>query len=347
LEACPCYSPDPVISLPPIVPMKYQKPPNHINLSLNWELDPEYDGFFQKGARDKKIYFSPAICDEEFIIPNFRYLFKESIYRHPNQYWSEIVAFRISSSFHVTVPPAFAATTKDPETGDLVCGTLIEWFYDTESRLFLEYKEAGDFLSIGMPTFDRKTGSDHNFQDNFELLSFLSKHKKFILSKNWIRDFLSMFLFDIVIGNTDRHQDNWGVIIEKYDRGHSKITLSPAYDNGTSLGYEIVDSKLSQFTNPSKRLAYINKGKHHMRKYLGGNRFGHFEIIKELITKSPSTKHFLADFFDIDFTIIRDSVMELTSFTSPVPLKPERAEFMLSLSKDRITLAVNTISDNS
>lgn len=140
-----------------IIEMKHQDPPNLIDLSCNWEPDAEYDGFFQKGARSKSIYHSPDSCDEGYIIPRFRYLFKESIDRHPVQYWSEIVAYRISPYFHVNVPPSFAATKIDNDNGEQICGALIEWFYDTNSPTFIEYKEGGDFLSDIMPEFDRKT----------------------------------------------------------------------------------------------------------------------------------------------------------------------------------------------
>jgi hypothetical protein len=156
---------------------KYQEPPNHIDLSSNWEPDPEYDGFFPKGARAKSIYYSQESPDEKFIIPNHRYLFKESIDRHPAQYWCEIIDFRISHHFPVKVPPAFAAKRRDNESGEVICGTLIEWFYDTESPNFLEYKEAGDFLSLMNPDFDRKKGSHHTLQDNLFLLGNLSEQK--------------------------------------------------------------------------------------------------------------------------------------------------------------------------
>jgi hypothetical protein len=257
--------------------MKHQKNTEIINLSYNWEPDPEYDGFFPKGARSKSVFHSSGEVLHDFLIPNYRYLFKESIERHPAQYWSEIVAYRVSQFLDVNVPPAFVATYKDNQTGRVVSGALIEWFYDTKNPSFLEYKEAGDFLSLMRPGFDRKKGKDHNFQDNVWFLNALSKHDKFIMSKHWLAEYLSMFLFDIIIGNTDRHQDNWGVIIEKTDTKKGKVRLSPAYDNGTSLGYEILDDKIPQFiTNAQQRLAYIYRGKHHIKNMYGGIRYNNF-----------------------------------------------------------------------
>ncbi len=43
-------------------------------------------------------------------------------------------------------------------------------------------------------------------------------------------DFLKMLIFDFLIGNTDRHQNNWAVIFE-----NDKWWWSPLYDNSSSL----------------------------------------------------------------------------------------------------------------
>jgi hypothetical protein len=48
--------------------------------------------------------------------------------------------------------------------------------------------------------------------------------------------------FDALIGNTDRHQDNWGIIITRQTEAPNKIKkmrISPVFDNGTSMGHEI------------------------------------------------------------------------------------------------------------
>ena len=44
------------------------------------------------------------------------------------------------------------------------------------------------------------------------------------------KEFLKIPIFDFLIGNSDRHQNNWAIIKKDDD-----VRLSPLYDNGSSL----------------------------------------------------------------------------------------------------------------
>jgi hypothetical protein len=55
--------------------------------------------------------------------------------------------------------------------------------------------------------------------------------------------FLKITIFDYIIGNTDRHQNNWAVM-----RGKSgTLNIAPLYDNGSSLCALVPDSKLKSY----------------------------------------------------------------------------------------------------
>jgi hypothetical protein len=55
--------------------------------------------------------------------------------------------------------------------------------------------------------------------------------------------------FDALIGNTDRHHENWGLI--------NNERLSPLYDNGISLGWRI-EEKDSSIATIENRCAVIS-----------------------------------------------------------------------------------------
>lgn len=50
--------------------------------------------------------------------------------------------------------------------------------------------------------------------------------------------FIGYLMLDALVGNTDRHDENWGVVLSK--RG---IELAPTYDHASSLGRELSDEE--------------------------------------------------------------------------------------------------------
>lgn len=62
-------------------------------------------------------------------------------------------------------------------------------------------------------------------------------------------DFLPILIFDFLIGNTDRHQSNWALIMED-----EEFRLSPLYDNSSSLCAYIKESKIAQYLGKDQLL---------------------------------------------------------------------------------------------
>lgn len=62
-------------------------------------------------------------------------------------------------------------------------------------------------------------------------------------------EFLPVLLFDFLIGNTDRHQSNWALIME-----NKTYRLSPLYDNSSSLCAYVKEEKIDQYLGNDKLL---------------------------------------------------------------------------------------------
>ena len=60
----------------------------------DWEVDAEF-GVFPQGARAKDAVFAPSPPPESVITPSKRYLFKRSKSSYPDQFWGEVVAYRV------------------------------------------------------------------------------------------------------------------------------------------------------------------------------------------------------------------------------------------------------------
>lgn len=68
-------------------------------------------------------------------------------------------------------------------------------------------------------------------------------------------DFIKIPLFDAFIGNQDRHCDNWGII-----DGKNGYRLSPIYDNGSSLGFQLTEARIKKmFLDRNMFKAYSNR----------------------------------------------------------------------------------------
>ncbi|MBY7766653.1 HipA domain-containing protein [Vibrio fluvialis] len=244
-----------------------------------WMQD-EHNAVFPVGARDKAMLWSSEFEVEEGIKPNWPYLFKESIVRYPDQFWTELVAYIVSKYLDIDVPKVFPAI-RNTEDG-IICGSLIEWFYDVKSERFIH---AGSYFKRLIPDFDDKTGKEHNFVDMNMFIRGLSLQAGLVTKRvSWLAD---MALFDALIGNTDRHQDNWGVIFHADDT----CRLSPLFDNGTSLGHERFTERVGGWTLEQMQ-RYVKKGCHHLRISRDNTeqRIPHVDLVNAIAQADPEMK---------------------------------------------------------
>ena len=173
----------------------------------------------------------------EGIKPEWPYLFKLSRDAYPDQYWMETVAYIVGDVMGVPVPKALPAR-RMMENGEYEYGALLEWFYDQSSQLFVH---ASDFFHVLISDFDDSSGRHHNLVDLRLICRAFSIRG--LISPDWIQWLYDMLLFDALIGNSDRHQENWGfVFVPESAPGITppkvKGYLAPYFDNGTSLGHE-------------------------------------------------------------------------------------------------------------
>jgi hypothetical protein len=281
----------------------------------------------QEGARDKNKVTCPGDSPFPFLIGGHTYLFKQSNKRYPTQFWVEVIAFRLGCLMGVPVPPAFISI----DTGRKLAGALIEWFYNYPQGAFEEYMGGEKlFLEIN-PHFDRGKGVQHNVNDLIDII-----HKKERLAESFQEHWAQVFCFDAIIGNTDRHQDNWGLVSsgDHYD-------FSPAFDNGTSMGHEIVEEKL--FKKPADFEKYIlrKRATHHIRwEKIDKTKLGHFELLKKIIEKYPNMANYMVSCANFSLKSFEDDLLSLQEISNQLPepyakLTRERADFIFQLIKLR------------
>ena len=73
--------------------------------------------------------------------------------------------------------------------------------------------------------------------------------------------FAGYLLFDAIVANRDRHEDNWAVLEPTI--GDEPARISPGYDYAGSLGYQLTDDKKSDLLEPGNRMklvSWVNRG---------------------------------------------------------------------------------------
>ena len=103
------------------------------------------------------------------------------------------------------------------------------------------------FIALSTST-EEKTGT--NLSDIIKVID----ESDMIDSVDTKNRFFDMFIIDALIGNTDRHNNNWGFIANE----DGDIKFSPIYDCGSSLNPMLDDVEISKLTNADIKNLAIN-----------------------------------------------------------------------------------------
>lgn len=305
-------------------PGETEQKPNEMVDVTNWSIGEL--SIYPEGARAKFIVESPTgRVSNKFLIPKHKYIFKKPYTEKSGtilyeQYWNEIIAYKLGRIIGIPVPPAFASCVKK-ENSEPIYGALIEWFYDYENKD--NSKRGGDIINKYIDNYDGVKGEQHNF----ETIVKISTENQV---ENWLREWVHILLFDTIIANQDRHQDNWQII--QY-AGSGKNYLSPAFDNGTSMGYKTRPSHMEK--NLRELEKYFLSGIHHMKFSLDdAKKAGHLELLKKIMYNFPKVEQYIKEKLEIDISTISQVISELCLFDiddKRYSLSKERADFIIKL----------------
>ncbi|MFH5182878.1 phosphatidylinositol kinase [Paenibacillus sp. TAB 01] len=146
--------------------------------------------------------------------------------------------------------------------------------------------EGADMISDFDYTYDRETLRGTIEIYNYDLL--IRVFQKY----NIIDKLYSMLIFDTLIGNTDRHQDNFGLIKDEVTR---KLFFAPLYDNSSSLGRELTDDRIKLMYRDAQMLNSYYFGKKSASRIWWGDindykRLNSFEFFKKAGEVTPELK---------------------------------------------------------
>jgi hypothetical protein len=176
--------------------------PELIIISKNWS---EQMWFSTGGTRAKKYLQAP---DGKF------YYFKRSQYKEATstrlgkdftfEFWNEIIAYELGSMLGFNMLRYDIAIDEENN----IMGCISETMIDSEKE---ELIEGVKYLQVFSPKYD-PTKKEHQHWYTFDLIQNALELSKF---SHFMEDIIEIIVFDALIGNGDRHQENWAVIMEQ------------------------------------------------------------------------------------------------------------------------------------
>jgi hypothetical protein len=116
---------------------------------------------------------------------------------------------------------------------------------------------------------------------------------KYYAADDLLQNYADMVIFDALIGNMDRHHENWGVCADEQYRQQVLIDrkqlvplryFTPLFDHGSSLMFELSDENVQNFLDNEQMLInYVEKSKFGFILNTEGKKTNMFDIIEKHI----------------------------------------------------------------
>jgi hypothetical protein len=282
-----------------------------------WQLDPQFP-IHPQGKKPKKILIAPVENVPAGIIPGHRYLFKISQGWKSQQMWSEYICSRLGRMLSLSIPPCFIAYA-----GRETVGALVEFFYgfpgeDTPSQ----FVHAAEILSGFHRTIG--TGRPNNFTENVRVC-------RVVLGLGpWVNWWTATVAFDALIGNTDRHTENWGFLVRRDALGSVNYAIAPLYDNGTSLGYQVSNDRLVEASSAPRIEKFVESGRGELGWDMNEDvRLSHFDLIARVLDRHPQSAEVLEPFARFNLSQMESTLAECSVADVRVNFPRERATFVM------------------
>jgi len=238
----------------------------------------EHSNFFilpdspTKGSREKKtiIELKTSLTDGKVIVDKTSRIgfLKYERYIGCSESCSEKMSYEIAKI--IGIPCAQVELAKDSD-GRL--GSISYLFNYKNGRMISEHIDAKDFIN-------KSEAERKEYYTIPNIKSVLDRY-----DESLFKGFLNIMVFDALVGETDRHEENWGV--SKSQKGYQ---ISPLYDNGCNLLREFKDKGYAEEFYSGKKdfNRYILKSPTYIYKEGTNNRYKHFELIEYLCSIYPN-----------------------------------------------------------
>lgn len=197
----------------------------------------EYNNY--KGSEKKKtLIYNNKKCLVKFPNPVIE---KNKNISYINNAFSEYIGSNIFKIVGFNVQNTVLGKYEYKGKEKIVCAC--EDFTDNDNILY-------EFENLALSTNpDKKIETELN--DILEVI----EESKMVDAKETRQKFWNMFIIDSLIGNTDRHNGNWGFLLNK---STGEVEFSPIYDCGSSLNPMLEDKEIEKINETELKNLAIN-----------------------------------------------------------------------------------------
>ena len=190
------------------------------------DVDPQWETELEEmGSKEKFWFRKPDGSDWLFKFP------KENTGEH----WAEKIACEIARKMRILAPPVELALYRAAD-GKPRRGSITQRF---ASKYELYH---GNQILHGMdPDYNLKQKFRHRTHTVRRVFAGMSIFESNFFAEQCRAKLAGYLIFDAVIGNVDRHHENWGILRKRVD-GNWRRRLAPTFDHASSLGRELLDT---------------------------------------------------------------------------------------------------------
>lgn len=237
----------------------------------NWE---EYEGQFAGSGRSEKIWLeSPEGEFGLFKYPKIDPQTKQVTSEHV----SECLAHLLGDAIGIPTARVDIGMYKER------IGCLSYLVNQDQEELI----EGIHFVTGCFPRYNSEKLLDEE-TDTYYCIDHIFTSTRFIPPLFWIQ----MMIFDFLIGNADRHQNNWA-LLAKIDTVKKTVRIRncPLYDNGSSLCYYVNESQIKNYfgKDPGPFNALVDSKSRSMIRIDGSMKTHprHSDVVKYLLINYP------------------------------------------------------------
>ncbi len=180
------------------------------------------------------------------------------------EHWAEKVAAEIGRLLNIQT-----AVVELARVGDELATICLSFLTDKGASHYYRVPYPGrlhgsEFLGMTVLDYDPRvvwSNRAHNVKTIINAIVEAGSTSKIPNWEKLLGDLASFALLDALIGNTDRHHDNWTLLYSLSD-GNLRMRAAPSYDHASSLGRELTDKRRERFlSSKGGVLSYLKKGR--------------------------------------------------------------------------------------